>query len=124
MASYADYTYYTGTFHGSTIASTEFANLAIRASAAIDQATFGRAASVITADDPAETVTAIQMATCAVADDLKGFETAQDGITSERVGSHSVTYNEKSKMTKSYDEITQETIELYLGNTGLLCRWA
>ena len=44
MASYADYTYYTGTFHGSTIASTEFANLAIRASAAIDQATFGRAA--------------------------------------------------------------------------------
>ena len=83
MASYADYTYYTGTFHGSTIASTEFANLAIRASAAIDQATFGRAASVIAADDPAETVTAIRMATCAVADDLKGFETAQDGITSD-----------------------------------------
>jgi len=79
---------------------------------------------VIAADDPAETVTAIRMATCAVADDLKGFETAQDGITSERVGSHSVTYNEKSKMTKSYDEITQETIELYLGNSGLLCRWA
>lgn len=38
MASYADYTYYTGTFHGSTIASTEFANLAIRASAATDPA--------------------------------------------------------------------------------------
>jgi len=39
MASYADYTYYTGTFHGSTIASTEFANPATRV--VYDQGTTG-----------------------------------------------------------------------------------
>ncbi len=126
MTVYADFGFYCDTFHGSAINEEDFPRLVLRASAVIDQRTFGWAERVFNTEQPANTVLAIRMAACAVADEIKGYEASgeQDGITSERVGNHSVTYGEKSKMTKTIDEKMADAVELYLANTGLLCRWA
>ena len=71
MAVYADYEYYTDTYLGTAIAETAFDALALRASAVIDRLTFDRAAVVITADEDDATIDLIQMATCAVAEELQ-----------------------------------------------------
>lgn len=99
MAVYADYDFYTGTFKGTAIATeSEFTRLAIQATAEIDAQTLGRAAPVVEADTDADTIAAIQMAMCAVAEELQTQE--QGGqIQSERVGQHSVTYNVRSALS-------------------------
>jgi len=122
--SYATYLYYTGTYLGSAIASADFARLALRASAVIDQITFNRAAAVITADTPAASVTAIQMATCAVAEELQTQEQSGniDGITSESTGAHSVSYGTNSKAQLTNEEKQSNVAKLYLASTGLMFR--
>jgi hypothetical protein len=122
MATYADYTFYTGTYLGTAIASSEFSRLALRASAYIDRVTFDRAAAIITANTPAASVTAIQNATCAIAEELQKSEAAGgvDGITSERVGNYSVTMRENSTSAMSLDQKISEAAKLYLRNTGLM----
>jgi len=120
--SYALYAFYTDTYLGSAIASDDFARLALRASAVIDQITFNRAAAVITANDPAASVTAIQMATCAIAEEIQTEERAGnlDGVTSESTGSHSVSYNKNSRAVLSNEEKQSKAGYLYLADTGLM----
>lgn len=122
MAAYATYSYYTATYLGTTIASGDFARLVLRASAVIDQLTFNRAAAIITADDPEATVTAIEMATCAVAEEIQTQEANanSDGVTSERVGNYSVTYGSKSQSALTNQQKLSNAAKLYLGNTGLM----
>lgn len=121
--SYITYTYYTTTYLGSQIASVDFAALALRASAVIDQITFNRAASIITANDPVETVDAIQMATCAIADELQTMGTSNGlggGIQSESIGSNSVSYKNGAPATLTDKEKLTRVAGLYLSNTELL----
>lgn len=120
--SYATYSYYITTYLGSLIASVDFATLALRASAYIDQITFNRAAAIITADTPTETVDAIKMATCAVAEDLQrwGGSTTDGGVQSESVGSHSVSYVKGAAATLSGIEKLARTAALYLNSTELM----
>lgn len=121
MATYVDYTYYTDTYLGTAIASADFAAWALRASATIDRLTFNRAAAIITADTDATKVTAIKMATCAVAETLQSQAGTPDGtIASESVGRHSVTYVEGS--TKSKERAQSDAANLYLASTGLMYR--
>jgi hypothetical protein len=116
--SYVTYTYYTNTFLGNAIASASFARLALRASAAIDQMTHGRAAL----ETLAATVDSIKMATCAVAEEIQTIEQtgSTGGIQSESIGSNSVTYSQGSTALLSNGEKMNKAASVYLGETGLL----
>ncbi len=121
---YATYAYYTDTFLGTAIASADFARLALRASAVIDQITFNRAGPVVTAGTETDTIDLIKMATCAVAEEYQAIEDSgsADGIQSESVGSHSVTYAENSKQRRTATARLAEAAKLYLGSTELMYR--
>lgn len=115
---YADYAFYTGTYLGTAIAEADFPQLALRASAVIDAATFGRAAKLETTDEIYEQV---KMATCAIADELQRQDkNPVDGITSESQGRYSVSYAANSSKTKSNQAKLFDVAKLYLANTGLM----
>lgn len=117
MAVYADYEFYTTEFLGTAIAEADFPALALRASAVIDQITFGRAAS---ASDSAD-ATAIANATCAVAEELQRQAKSgdADGIVSESQGRYSVSYAAHSSKTKSNLAKLQNAATPWLANTYL-----
>jgi hypothetical protein len=123
MTTYATYSYYTATFLGTAIASTDFSRLALRASAIIDQLTFNRASVIVTAATDTATIDLIKMATCEVAEAMQAVETGgADGITSESIGSYSVSYGAGSiKSLPAIDKYMQAA-RLWLGNTELLFR--
>jgi hypothetical protein len=119
---YVDYDYYTDTYLGTDIAEDDFDQLALRASAVIDQITFNRAGPVVTAGTDTDTIDLIQMAACAVAEELQtqSSESANGVIQSESVGRHSVTYAQGSVQSKRMRQ--SEAAQLYLGSTGLMFR--
>jgi hypothetical protein len=119
--SYATYSYYATTYLGTAIASADFARLALRASAIIDQVTYDRAAAIIAANTPAASVTAIEMATCAVAEAYQTIETSGgDSIQSESVGAHSVTYTANAYAQMTSVQKLASVARLYLASTGLM----
>lgn len=119
MAVYADYEFYTTQYLGTAISEAAYDALALQASAEIDRLTFGRVAPIVTAGEDADLIERIGMATCAVAETLQAQAgSGADGITSERVGSHSVTY---AAPTSHQREITLAAGR-WLANTGLLYR--
>lgn len=116
MAPYADYTYYTGTYYGTTIPTGDFTRLSARASEWIDRLTFGRAAS------DTDNTTAIKKAMCAVADELYVLEQdgGADAIQSESIGSSSVTYADNSARRATKEQRVKVAAGMYLGLTGLM----
>jgi hypothetical protein len=121
MAAYADYTFYTGTYLGTAIVSANFARLALRASEQIDALTFDRAAAIITTGTDTTLIVKIKNATCAVAEEIQDQETNDiDGITSESVGSYSVSFGATSSKTLTNQTKLSNTARVYLGNTGLM----
>jgi len=122
MAAYATYSYYANTYLGTAIASADFARLALRASAVVDELTFNRAAAIIAASTPAATVSAIENATCAIAEEIQTQEADgnADGITSEHVGSYSVTYGANSRAAQTNETRLRNAARLYLASTGLM----
>lgn len=119
---YVEYEYYDETYLGTAIAEADFPRLALRASAEIDRLTFERAGAVVEADDDEETIDKIQMAACAIADELQRSDEAggSDNITSERVGNYSVSYGSKSSAAQSLEQKVFKSARLYLWNTGLM----
>lgn len=124
MAAYADYTFYSTTYLGTAIASSAFSRLALRASEAIDQITFNRAAAIVVADEDDELIELIQKATCAVAEEIQSQEASSflDGVASERVGNHQVSYAEYSRAMLSNQKKLTSAAAVYLGNSGLMFR--
>ena len=122
MAVYADYTFYTGTYLGTAIASADFAALALRASAYIDRLTFGRAAPIVTAATDTTTIDLIKKAMCAVAEEIQTIaaEVATGYIASETVGSHSVTYSSSYTSTLTELDRYASAAELWLEGTYLM----
>jgi hypothetical protein len=123
MAAYVDFTYYTGTYGGTAIASTDFTRLANRATVAIDLVTFAQAAAVITAATDTATIDKIKMATCAVAEEYQRLDVVNGGskeIASEKVGTYSVTYVAGADDAKSMMGKLADAARLYLWNTGLM----
>jgi hypothetical protein len=122
MAAYADYTYYTGTYLGTAIASADFARLALRASEVIDEITFGRASIIVAAATDTATIALIKNATCAVAEKYQENEAAggNDGIASESIGANSVTYTANAYAQLSQLAKLAKAAKTYLGNTGLM----
>lgn len=113
---YADFTYYTSTYLGTTIAEADFPRLALRASAHIDRITFGRAAT------DTENVNAIKNAMCAVAEELQlqDSNAGADVIMSESQSGYSVSYGANSNRAKTNTLKILDAAKLYLENTFLL----
>lgn len=122
MTAYADYTFYTTTFAGTAIASTEFTRLANRASQVLDQLTFDRTAPVVTANTDTVLITKIKNATCEIAEEIKRQETAgnADGKTSESVGSYSVSFGANSRATMTNRAKWQDAARFWLSGTELM----
>jgi hypothetical protein len=117
MAAYADFDFYSETFLGTVIAQADFPRLASRASAWIDRLTYDRAADVVEAETDTDTIKAVQMATCAVAEELQRQE--QGGqVQSERVGQHQVTYVTGPVLSDA--QRIRQAARLYLASTGLM----
>lgn len=111
---YADYTYYTNTYHGTAIPDADtFARLSIQAEAYIDLVTGGNI------DTTAAYMPAVKNAVCALCDNATATSTA-DNVASESVGNHSISYRASSRA----ETAAQKTaiVSLYLGSTGLLYR--
>ena len=117
---YCDYAYYSTTYLGTAITSAAFPQLALRASAIIDQLTFQLASEQTDTD----IIDLIKMATCAVAEQMKVVNDSGDvgGIKSESVGSHSVTYAENSESMKTVGQKYTDAAALYLISTNLMYR--
>ena len=118
MAVYADYEFYTDTYLGTAIAETAYDALALQASAELDCLTFGRVAPIVTADEDADLIERIGMATCAVADAMHALESTGGAIQFEMVGRHSISY--ASPLSAS--QRLAQAAARWLGGTGLLYR--
>lgn len=120
MAVYVDFTFYLDEYHGTAISIDEFDRYALLASAKVDQLTFDRSAPVITDGTDTDLVAKIQLATCAVADELKRqSEIGVNGkIKSESVGQHSVTYVDDVSNRNPTRLIN--AAKVFLGSTGLM----
>ena len=118
MTAYVDFTFYVEIYRGAAIPAADFPRLALRASVVIDQVTFGQAAAVVTADEDDDLIALIQMATCAVAEEIQKAD-AGGTVQSERVGQHSVTY---AVSTVSDERRQVKAAKLYLAATGLMYR--
>lgn len=116
---YADYTFYTNTYHGTKLAAADYSYYAERASDYLDDVTNGRITADILADSGTETL--IKKACCAAADEML---TADSGgaKSSESVGDYSVSY--ASGNTESGSVKLNRAVKLYLGRTGLMYRGA
>lgn len=115
---YADFTYYATTYLGTAIAETDFPALAVKASAVIDQITFGRAEL----ETVAANINKIKMAMCAVAEELhrQGTQGNADGIASESQGRYSVSYVASSSRSRSNQSKLSDAAALWLANTYLM----
>lgn len=124
MAAYVDYEFYEDTYGGTAIAELDFPAIAIRATRIVKYACFDRTEEVIDADEDADLVEAIQLATCAVADKLSEIEASSSPqqIQSEKVGSYAVTYAENSYQMLSNEQKYLQVMKPFLVRTGLLYR--
>lgn len=119
MTVYADYAYYTGTFHGSAVTEADFSGLAIKASAFIDRLTFIRLRSAETIPDEAK------MAVCAVAERIQTAEksgalSTNAAMKSENNDGYSISYNDLSLIRAQLYADYEEAALPYLYGTGLM----
>lgn len=134
---YADYAYYTGTWHGTAIRETDFPRLALLASNFLDYYTQGRAAK-------SPDLEALKMACCALAEQYQAIETAKAlaqkslaysmeskgaEVSSETVGSWTKSFRSGGDSTASakasMDAYKAELADIalqYLAGTGLVYR--
>ena len=135
---YADYSYYTTTYGGNAISSSDFTRLAERSSDYIDYLTFGKAKTM---DDDDR----VKKCCCAIAEKIALLDSVQSAvtsgiasavenggeITSETVGEWSVSKKSglsAAESAKSYQETVNKEMSniarRYLLSTGLLYRGA
>lgn len=116
---YATFTYYKEEYCGVKITKdAEFNRYVRKASAFIDQATYGRLTSMNSADIPEE----VEEATCALVDKMHDLETsAGSTLASESNDGYSVSFRDTGDDQKQRREF-YATIRMYLDNTGLLYR--
>ena len=121
----ADYSFYTETYHGTLIPEEEFPFWLGRADARLEELTFGRC---FRTELPAAVQTRVSLAECAIADVLFSSDTAAGGLTAgtaiseEKVGSHSVKYNDAVTAAQALSSQIRSLASAYLLTTGLLNR--
>ena len=121
----ADYSFYTDTYHGSLIPEEDFPLWLGKADARLEELTFGRC---FRADLPAATQIRVSLAECAIADTLFSFDSASAApiaaatISEDKVGSHSVKYNDAISASQALSSQIRSLVSAYLLTTGLLNR--
>jgi len=116
---YASYTYYCDEYCGTKITDeNEFKPYARRASAFVNQATYGRLTSMASDAIPDE----VSEATCALIDKMFDLDNADGRIlASESNDGYSVSFRDTGDDQKQRKEF-YATVRMYLDNTGLLYR--
>ena len=116
MAVYADYEYYVTGFLGTAIAESDFPALARKASAVLDQLTFGRAV------DNTEYPTQIKDAMCAVAEEMHAIENSDGSeyVTSESEGSYSVSFAQDAVESRTDMQRYADAARVWLAGTYLM----
>ena len=121
----ADYEFYRETYFGDLLTAENFAKYASRADAFLDELTTGRYKNDRLR---AETLEAVRMAECAIADLCLNLEQASlqsDAawkVQSEKVGNHTVSFRNSAEITEQTEKQIRKTAERYLGRWGLLYR--
>ena len=121
----ADYEFYRETYLGDLLTAENFAKYASRADAFLDELTTGRYKNDRLR---AETLEAVRMAECAIADLCLNLEKASlqsDAawkVQSEKVGNHTVSFRNNAEITEQTEKQIRKTAERYLGRWGLLYR--
>ena len=123
MAAFADYTYYLDTYGGSVIPAEAFEKAMRDASREVNRYTLERAEAVLAANTDLSLIEKIKFAACAVAEVIYQYGNqlmARRDIASESVGDHSVSYLSTDQLRANEVHAISETIEGYLGLTGLM----
>ena len=119
------YDFYVNTYHGTLIPEEEFPFYIGKADARLEELTYGHC---FKADLPAATKTRVSLAECAIADTLFSFDSASAApaaaamIAEEKVGSHSVKYNDAVSASQALASQIRSLASAYLLTTGLLNR--
>ena len=123
MAAFADYTYYLDTYGGAIIPAEAFEKAMRDASREVNRYTLERAEAVLAANSDLSLIEKIKFAACAVAEVIYQYGNQIMGrrdIASESVGDHSVSYLSTDQLRANEVHAISETIEGYLGLTGLM----
>lgn len=123
MAAFADYTYYLDTYGGTIIPAEAFEKAMRNASREVNRYTLERAEAVLAANSDLSLIEKIKFAACAVAEVIYQYGNQIMGrrdIASESVGDHSVSYLSTDQLRANEVHALSETIEGYLGLTGLM----
>jgi len=123
MAAFADYTYYLDTYGGTLIPAEAFEKAMRDASREVNRYTLERAEAVLAANSDLSLIEKIKFAACAVAEVIYQYGNQIMGrrdIASESVGDHSVSYLSTDQLRANEVHALSETIEGYLGLTGLM----
>lgn len=118
VLNYTDYNFYKGNYRGKLIPSSEFDFWARKSTQIIKQHTFGNI------DETKVVIDEVQMCCCDISEELYKQEKRQSrvGVTSEKVGEYSKSYESSEEINKFGKKRVQQIINLWLGNTGLLYR--
>jgi len=123
MAAFADYTYYLDTYGGTIIPAEAFEKAMRNASREVNRYTLERAEAVLAANSDLSLIEKIKFAACAVAEVIYQYGNQIMGrrdIASESVGDHSVSYLSTDQLRANEVHAITETINGYLGLTGLM----
>ena len=119
------YDFYVNTYHGTLIPERDFPFYIGKADARLEELTYGHC---FNEDLPSATQTRVSLAECAIADTLFSFDSASAApaavamIEEEKVGSHSVKYNDAVSASQALASQIRSLASAYLLTTGLLNR--
>lgn len=118
---YADYSYYTDNYlSGRTalISASDFDYYAEQAGIWLSHYTYGNVENVKNIPDK------VKQCTCAIAEKMCRYDktTETQGITSEKIGDYSVSYESRATQKEALKIDIKELVNMYLSNTGLLSR--
>lgn len=116
MTVYADFTYYVTTYAGTAVPESDFPRLARKASAVLDQLTYGRAAT------DTEYPSQIKDAVCAIAEEMYSIENSDGSeyVTSESQGQYSVSYAQDAVESRTDMQRYFDAANVWLANTFLM----
>ena len=117
MNNYTDYAYYQNTYKGDLIPSDKFEFYSRKATQYIKLNTFERVNELEIPDE-------VKMCCCELAEvEYKADNASKaEGITSEKVGEYSVSYESSESIKENKQKEMSNVLRLWLLNTGLLYR--
>lgn len=114
MNNYIDYNFYRSSYGGDLVPSDKFDFYCRKATQYIKANTFNRV-------DETNIQEEVKMCCCEICDLIyKAENTNSKGITTEKVGEYSVSYESKQSIEDTKEKNLNKTLRLWLADTGLL----